>query len=290
MGSEMRKQRKEDLETYTKGLKAKAEMIKDAARILEEKTNEMASLKKEIDPLNEDIKQLEVQKNLLEAKRDEEQKRLEEERRIKEEEEAKNAPPPPPPAAETEVKEGETTTEGETKTEEEAKKEDEPFVPVTSEQLESHKQELGDVETRLSAKKSDLRSKQESIDNIQSLLDHEHGPAHVYLPLYGKCFDIPTKEYTYTMCPFGKATQGGTSLGFFEKWENNNSAMIFGGGQQCWGGPKRSLKVILECGSDNVGSDVQEPSKCEYSMKFKTPAACDEGHLKILQLEDDHEM
>lgn len=59
--------------------------------------------------------------------------------------------------------------------------------------------------------------------------------------------------------------------------------MLYTNGQKCWGGPDRSTKVELFCGSDNIVQDPQEPNKCEYSLKFYTPAVCNEHHLKQLE-------
>jgi protein kinase C substrate 80K-H len=50
--------------------------------------------------------------------------------------------------------------------------------------------------------------------------------------------------------------------------------MYYGGGQHCWNGPDRSLQVKLECGPKTEVISVSEPSKCEYYMVLKSPAAC----------------
>ncbi|EFA79600.1 protein kinase C substrate 80K-H like protein [Heterostelium album PN500] len=149
-------------------------------------------------------------------------------------------------------------------------------------------EDMSDIDGTLATTRHDLREKEEQIEKIEKLFTYDHGTDNVYLPLYGKCFDVKTREYTYTVCPYDRASQGGTSLGKWEEWQSNYSIMSFQNGLQCWGGPKRSLTVSVECGSDNNASDVNEPSKCEYTMKFQTPAACDEEHLKVLQLEEGH--
>lgn len=84
------------------------------------------------------------------------------------------------------------------------------------------------------------------------------------------------------MCLFDKAVQkakgggGETNIGQWGKWTSSDS-MVYEGGAQCWNGPKRSLRVGLECGEANEAESVSEPSKCEYVMKIKTPAACNLG-------------
>ena len=43
--------------------------------------------------------------------------------------------------------------------------------------------------------------------------------------------------------------------------------------------------MTLRCGPENVLSNVDEPSTCEYSMTFTTPAACDLSHADGLRLD-----
>jgi len=73
-----------------------------------------------------------------------------------------------------------------------------------------------------------------------------------------------------------------TNMGHWDGWQNGREVMIYKGGERCWGGPDRSTTVTLECGEENKVLDVKEPNKCEYAMKFKTPAACSEQELKKL--------
>ena len=51
----------------------------------------------------------------------------------------------------------------------------------------------------------------------------------------------------YEVCFYGAAAQkdGGmsTSLGSFARFENNFSTMVYEGGQGCWSGPPRSIRV-----------------------------------------------
>lgn len=44
------------------------------------------------------------------------------------------------------------------------------------------------------------------------------------------------------------------------------------------------FQVAFVCGSENILSDVQEPAKCEYTMKFATPAACSDSHAEVSHL------
>lgn len=67
---------------------------------------------------------------------------------------------------------------------------------------------------------------------------------------------------------------------YFSTWgewtgdPNKYSRMKYSGGQGCWNGPSRSAVINLRCGSTNELFQVSEPSRCEYLMEFKTPAAC----------------
>lgn len=54
----------------------------------------------------------------------------------------------------------------------------------------------------------------------------------------------------------------------------DSGELAYTGGSPCWQGPKRSIRLKLECGSSEVLSDVEEPSRCEYQAVLHTPAAC----------------
>eukprot|EP01132_Coremiostelium_polycephalum_P009336 gene9336-11449_t len=285
LGAELKKQRDADLNKFTEGLKKKSDMENEAKDILIQKKKELDTLNKEIEPLNQEIKELEVKKEKLEKERDEE---LAKKRELEEAELQKK-------------KESEQQEEKKEEVVNEHKEGEQPevtqghfrllwkFVKTSFSSTSSdNSTNIRDIERQISDKRESLRQKQESIDNIEKLLKMNTGKNNVFLPLFGKCFEYKTKEYTYTHCPFDKASQGHTSLGKWSDWEDGQSIMYYNEGTQCWGGPKRSVKVSLECGQDNEVYDVQEPGKCEYTMKFKTPAACNEEHLKMLHLQGEH--
>lgn len=48
-------------------------------------------------------------------------------------------------------------------------------------------------------------------------------------------------------------------------------------GQQCWNGPRRSVKAELYCSAVNELRDVREEEKCVYRFEVGTPAVCGEG-------------
>lgn len=81
----------------------------------------------------------------------------------------------------------------------------------------------------------------------------------------------------------------GTSLGKWAGLERSQPASAFSNsqhnapvsltfkfrdGQQCWNGPRRSLTVTVVCGTEDEVESVDEPAVCEYTMVFRTPAAC----------------
>lgn len=53
--------------------------------------------------------------------------------------------------------------------------------------------------------------------------------------------------------------------------------MKYENGQQCWNGPKRSVRVELYCSAVNELRDVREEEKCVYRFEVGTAAVCGEG-------------
>ena len=136
--------------------------------------------------------------------------------------------------------------------------------------------------TRAAAKLAQLTTRR---DELAKLASTDFGPDSVFLPLKGQCFELvqPSggSSYTYSMCPFGSATQqpGGTSLGTWDGFVDgtDHSSWAFKGGAHCWNGPQRSLRVDATCGGDHKLIKVEEPNRCEYRASFETPAACAEA-------------
>lgn len=131
--------------------------------------------------------------------------------------------------------------------------------------------------------KRELSEKENAIKKLEEELNSDFGPSNVFLPLKGKCFSYNDREYTYTLCPFERATQESTSgmqteLGRWAGWagpaENLYVKQRYEGGIQCWNGPTRSALVNIDCGVEDKITSVTEPSKCEYVYNFITPAAC----------------
>ncbi|KNE68787.1 hypothetical protein AMAG_13428 [Allomyces macrogynus ATCC 38327] len=144
------------------------------------------------------------------------------------------------------------------------------------------RQKVWDAEAKqrdLETKKSDLRAE----------LDTDVGAEPAYGALVGQCFTMTTAEYTYELCPFRHAEQrnsagyGATRLGTWGKWTDDGQWSLTNG-QYCWNGPDRSVKVALECGVADALVEIAEPNKCEYTMRFTTPAACvEKGEGKAVE-------
>ncbi|KNC98201.1 uncharacterized protein SPPG_06603 [Spizellomyces punctatus DAOM BR117] len=132
---------------------------------------------------------------------------------------------------------------------------------------------------------------QEKLNHLKKLKDVDFGPAGVWEKLFEQCFEYDAAEYKYYICLLQKAEQkpksgtAGTNLGTFTRWgrrddklttaANRYKYMMYENGDQCWNGPARSVEVALECGADTKVLSVVEMSKCEYTARLRSPAACD---------------
>ncbi|RIA98631.1 glucosidase II beta subunit-like-domain-containing protein [Glomus cerebriforme] len=129
------------------------------------------------------------------------------------------------------------------------------------------------------------------LEEINKKLAKDYGTKREFAKLDDECFNHDAGEYTYTVCMFGKATQksnkdhASTHLGYFKKWIGAESkgdykyytAQLYDHGTRCWNGPDRSVKLYLECDTENKILSVTEPEKCEYIIKMTTPAICPEN-------------
>jgi len=127
------------------------------------------------------------------------------------------------------------------------------------------------------------------IKEKESKLAYDIGTEKEFASMIDQCYEFNDREYIYKLCPFSKTVQqskannGDTSIGSWAGWaendetENKYKQMRFTNGLACWNGPQRSTIVHLSCGLENKVISVSEPNKCEYEMKFETPAACATG-------------
>lgn len=102
-----------------------------------------------------------------------------------------------------------------------------------------------------------------------------------FLALDKRCISMKDTQYKWELCFFEKAKQDHTSLGQWDKWERPGVG-VFANGEECWGGPQRSLRVLFHCGQKEEMYDVSEPSRCSYEAHVRHPAACTEGVLQAV--------
>lgn len=106
------------------------------------------------------------------------------------------------------------------------------------------------------------------------------GPDGVYRALRGKCIRRKKSQYEFELCVLERAAQFEgrrriASLGNFVRWDDADGSMVYEGGDSCWNGPRRSVRVSVTCGAGAPEIvDVDEPSVCVYAMTLRTPAAC----------------
>ena len=132
-----------------------------------------------------------------------------------------------------------------------------------------------------------VRDKKKEITDLEKLIALNTGNDGEFVELQEKCFSMKQNKYTYEICPFDKASQkesSSTSLGTFESLDLEKKVMKFTNGAKCWNGPKRSIEVRFECGSENTVLSIDEPSTCVYVAKMSTPAVCDENHALALRM------
>lgn len=136
----------------------------------------------------------------------------------------------------------------------------------------------------LESKKRDLEDKIEKLKKKSSI---DYGADNALRKLHGSCTKGKVTQYEFEHCLFETVRQyeNGASiaqLGRFDGWEGEGKDrfMKYVDGDRCWNGPQRSIKVQLLCGDNEEVVSVNEPNRCAYTMKFKTPAACEESMIK----------
>ncbi|CAK0844745.1 unnamed protein product [Prorocentrum cordatum] len=107
-------------------------------------------------------------------------------------------------------------------------------------------------------------------------LKHADADHSGFASLAGTCLEKKDSQYTYELCFFDSANQGTVVLGQWSGWVGPREAR-FEGGDECWGGPARSLRVLFRCGSGEEVHEVTEPSRCSYEVHISHPGACDPG-------------
>jgi protein kinase C substrate 80K-H len=133
----------------------------------------------------------------------------------------------------------------------------------------------------------ELRSEKSEIEGQITALEAKLTAAviadHALRSLHGKCVKQTFTQYEFELCLFDRVQQyehGNViaQLGSWGSWKPETAPhreMLYSDGDQCWNGPKRSTTVRIECGDVNEILSVDEPNRCMYEMRFKTPAVCE---------------
>jgi hypothetical protein len=66
-----------------------------------------------------------------------------------------------------------------------------------------------------------------------------------------------------------------------------NDTLWLSGGEDCWGGPHRHVRIAFVCGDADALIDVRENGKCAYEVVVATPSACCTGPSRSKDLSTD---
>eukprot|EP01125_Pyxidicula_operculata_P000590 TRINITY_DN10590_c0_g1_i1.p1 TRINITY_DN10590_c0_g1~~TRINITY_DN10590_c0_g1_i1.p1 ORF type:complete len:467 (+),score=174.90 TRINITY_DN10590_c0_g1_i1:26-1426(+) len=208
-------------------------------------------------------------------------------------EEESDQPPQPEPTEEEKQKKAQEEEENLKRKREESRNK------IINDKVEQN-EDMKTASSALSQKENELRTKRDDIHNIENQISQlnafinldlgqdseDHNNVKSCGAFFEQKVDFQTPEYKYELTFFKDVRQVGSgshNLGTWSKWENNYTVMVFEHGDRCWGGPDRSVKVSLVCGSENKLSDVREPAKCEYTMTLQTPCVCSQKSLEELK-------
>jgi len=128
------------------------------------------------------------------------------------------------------------------------------------------------------SKLSEGRNKEKDLERKLARVESDNEDLLAYSSLDGKCISKQVAEYNYEACFYKSAKQGHMSIGTWKHWEKPHIA-LFDDGTTCPGGPARSLRVKMRCGSSEEIVDVAEPSRCTYEAIMTHPAACSDARL-----------
>lgn len=136
----------------------------------------------------------------------------------------------------------------------------------------------------------ELNNERESQRKLKERLEKDYGQDRVFYAVQGECVkSAPAGQYEYEICFYGDAKQDYTGLGHMVD-PPSSTEIEFTKGDKCWNGPKRSIKVALECGTLPMELyEIDEPATCVYSAKLRTPIACDAAYRERLMSPSDGE-
>ncbi|XP_055998542.1 glucosidase 2 subunit beta-like [Ostrea edulis] len=129
------------------------------------------------------------------------------------------------------------------------------------------------------------RLKTKYVQAAESLWDKEkYGPAGVFYKLSKSCFPHKALQYNFNVCPFQSVTQEHFpterwTLGGKSSWKQKSHGQFLlemsgGDAVNCPEGRPRQSLILFLCGINDRVVELREDQRCEYVIKFATPAAC----------------
>eukprot|EP00004_Rigifila_ramosa_P028344 TRINITY_DN958_c0_g2_i2.p1 TRINITY_DN958_c0_g2~~TRINITY_DN958_c0_g2_i2.p1 ORF type:complete len:420 (-),score=115.67 TRINITY_DN958_c0_g2_i2:14-1273(-) len=300
LGKAARAKAEAEMKVIREGIEKRKQAAAAGKAIRAKKEDEIKQLLEQVENRKREIAVLKAEKEAREKLEEEERERrriaFEEEQRLKKAAEAEAAPTggsnEGAPVEATEVPTEVVLEDDEDLFDEEKERlEDEQRANAQAQATTAPPKYVDEEAERLrkevTSQDATLRDLERKVSDLQAELQVDYGDDDRFLTLAGQCFSAKVRQYTYEVCPFGKAKQQGDSysdLGQNKAVEDNYTKLKWSNGARCWQGPAREITVTLECSSSTELVDVEEPNKCVYAGKLRTPLACDPKHELALEL------
>eukprot|EP00004_Rigifila_ramosa_P028347 TRINITY_DN958_c0_g2_i5.p1 TRINITY_DN958_c0_g2~~TRINITY_DN958_c0_g2_i5.p1 ORF type:complete len:420 (-),score=115.67 TRINITY_DN958_c0_g2_i5:14-1273(-) len=300
LGKAARAKAEAEMKVIREGIEKRKQAAAAGKAIRAKKEDEIKQLLEQVENRKREIAVLKAEKEAREKLEEEERERrriaFEEEQRLKKAAEAEAAPTggsnEGAPVEATEVPTEVVLEDDEDLFDEEKERlEDEQRANTQAQATTAPPKYVDEEAERLrkevTSQDATLRDLERKVSDLQAELQVDYGDDDRFLTLAGQCFSAKVRQYTYEVCPFGKAKQQGDSysdLGQNKAVEDNYTKLKWSNGARCWQGPAREITVTLECSSSTELVDVEEPNKCVYAGKLRTPLACDPKHELALEL------
>ena len=154
-----------------------------------------------------------------------------------------------------------------------------PYPTIDTIRIQYRNNRLEQLRSDLAAMEQELIDHKQRVEQADSVTQIDFGPDLILLPLWKKCFRYFDREYSYNICPFKTATQGGTLLGSYTgySYKNNKLKLKFRKGLRCATLPHRPfrrLTVYVECADEEDIRLLEETDVCVYKAWLKSPVAC----------------
>jgi len=247
-GASIKQTLEQQIKDLDKGLSIKKKYIERANADLAEKTQSLATKKSQITALQKELDVIVEDKEAKEKVETEQRDALREAKRAQWEEEQANKPPSDVPDTTHQV---DAPLDASPAAEQPTEAVSTPEPPKFDEgdDVRNHKTDEAEAARNLErTKKDELDRLKREAEDLQKTLDADHGPEKEFYELRGKSISVQDKQYTYENQPFVDVKQkeghSQTSLGNFEKFNENYTEMHYTGGQGCWQGPSLVLMII----------------------------------------------